>query len=181
MKKNRFLTIFLSITGALLLTGCAHEQETIIHPNTFLWLSCSFEEACDAADRIIIGEVSAVKETVIEQTSASSYGMHAHTILEITVERSIKGVPCDTLEYFQHGGLSKRYIIQYEGLPGLAVGERALLFLNEGGVMISPAFRFVIDENGDIQTHLLPEGYSGDSVTLSADEYAALIEAYLEK
>ncbi len=192
MKRKSFFEIFiLVVIVVLLFAGCktgSAEKEIVISYNS--WLRYNFEEACEAAEKIIIGEVASVSRTFVERISDDPYSDGTYmeagfTVLNISVEETLKGVHQDTIEYIQAGCETEdRIFICDDGAYNLNIGERVLIFIGSNGMMLTPAFLRPIDADGNIQTGYFPEGYvstaSADSNTISADDYAGLIKDYLE-
>jgi hypothetical protein len=188
MKLRRFLCLSAIIAFVFLFSACNAEpveKRKISSHN--IWPEYTFEEACDEAVKIVIGTADSVNRTYVLRLSDSpnskgEYPEFGYTVLNIKVEKTLKGEHQDIIEYIQEGCETEDRIFIPEGYS-LSVGEKALIFIGRNGHMVTYAFLNPIDADGNIVTAYYPEGYTDISsdYKISVDEYAELITDYLAK
>jgi len=178
VKYRRVLCLLCAILFAL--GGCevgTSAEKEIVEVSTSL-PTYSFEEACDSAAKIVIGTVRAVERTYEESIDGT---MRGYTVLKIKVEETLKGKHKRTISYTQTGGETEDTIYTSRD-PALAVGDKALIFMDENGFMLSSAYLRLVDENDNISTYRYPsyvEREAGAGSLINVYDYADLIEEYL--
>lgn len=188
MKKRIVFSILMLLLLSLLCacgkSGMDSSEKEVV-TSYGLYPAYTFEEACDEASTIVIGTVVAVAEPTLYPVLPNKDIYDVSTAFTLSVETTIKGDRQDTLIFKQEGGETEDKIYKVEGIELPKKGDRLLLFLNDRGLIITPDYGMTVDSDGNITTSYFPEDYNSSkitgAVTISVDDYAALIEGYLEK
>ena len=190
---KRLLSIFFLLIFVICsFVSCSSEPQIVELPAMYVSYA-SFEEAFDAADLVVYGEVKELKTSHFPSWDVKKRYCKTPVVLKIT--EIIKGdINTDTVCYESMGGVigNTKYVSDAYPTDDLTIGSKVLVFLvlddrDSAYTCISPTTTFLEDENGKIpvSVSLLPASYSENaekgsgtllSVDVDSDEVIGLIK-----
>ncbi len=94
----------------------------------------TFPELVAEAETIVRGQVTAVRSEEFD----SPQGRGIRTLITLTVERTLKGAPGDTVTLSLMGGTVGRRTLAIAGMPQFQVGDRQIVFMADNGRVFCP-------------------------------------------
>ena len=164
-------------------------SEKKIHTGYASWPYHDLESATADAETIVCGKVISKGETKSHEIARSAASGRVFLVyyreVEVEVTQMVKGdQTAKTITYLEPGGETEDTIYMTSGVEPIIEGETYLFFLNEHGAFLSPATLMEV-EDGTISPvpDMLPENelqvLSDEPVTVSLDDYLALVDALL--
>ena len=94
----------------------------------------TFDELVAESETVVRGTVTAVRAEEFD----SPQGRGVHTFVTLRVERTLKGVPADTLTLTLLGGTVGKHTLRIAGMPTFDVGRRQIVFVARNGEVMCP-------------------------------------------